>query len=190
MSTPGGDLKGEMAEIAQHEKHDVQSLTGLDRRFRGPLNAYFRRRLPSAAEVEDFTQEVFLRLTRHRENMTFQNVEALVFTIAANLLRDRARREATRGPPALSVEQDQMTAADPNLVEGIDAERVLLAKNDLNLALVALSELGERTRDVFVLQRLEGLQNKEVARELGISVSAVEKHMVRALSHIARRVGA
>lgn len=175
-----------MSELAHRENR--LDLVELNRRFRAPLNAYFRRRLAAAGECEDLTQEVFLRLTRHGERLTADNPDALVFTVAANLLRDRARRSATRGPTALSVEQDPIASFDPNLVEVIDAERVLLGRDDLNRALQALGELGERTRDVFVLQRLEGLKNREIAKELGISVSAVEKHMVRALTHIAQRM--
>lgn len=176
---PGGEHQKERLDLAE-----------LDRRFRGPLNAYFRRRLPASADAEDLTQEVFLRFARHGDRLTAENLDALVFTIAANLLRDLARRNVTRGPAALSVEQDAITSFDPNLIEVIDAERVLLGKDDLNLALAALRELSERTRDVFVLQRLQGFKNREIAKELGISVSAVEKHMVRALVHIAQRVGA
>jgi len=50
-------------------------------------------------------------------------------------------------------------------------------------------QLNERTRDVFVLNRLEQMKNREIAQMLGISESAVEKHMTKALAHLAREVG-
>jgi RNA polymerase sigma-70 factor (ECF subfamily) len=50
-------------------------------------------------------------------------------------------------------------------------------------------ELPARTRDVFVLRRLEGLPYNEIAKRLGLSVSAVEKHMLRATRHLVARVG-
>ncbi len=93
-----------------------------------------------------------------------------------------------RGVP-ISLDEEPAANENLQLIEVIEPERVLVGRDDLKLALSALGELTERTQAVFVLQRFEGRKNKEIARELGISVSAVEKHMVRALAHIARRVG-
>jgi len=53
-----------------------------------------------------------------------------------------------------------------------------------------LLELPERTRVVFVLRRLENLSYSEIGLRLGLSVSAVEKHMLRAVRHLATRMGA
>jgi RNA polymerase sigma-70 factor (ECF subfamily) len=47
--------------------------------------------------------------------------------------------------------------------------------------------LPARTRDIFVLFRLDQLKQSEIAARMGISVSAVEKHVVRAVAHLARR---
>jgi RNA polymerase sigma-70 factor (ECF subfamily) len=49
---------------------------------------------------------------------------------------------------------------------------------------LALRQLPERTRDVFMLRRFEGLKHAEIARLYGISVRAVEKHFAKALAHI------
>ena len=179
-------MVSKVSELTGHEAGEWTSIASLDRRFRRPLNSYFRRR--AAVDAEDLTQEVLLRLVKHEKNLTFDNIEGLVFTIAANLLRDQGRRRATRGGSA-QIELDGPSATfDPALVEAIEPERVLLSKDQLRKAMAGLAELGDRTRDVFVLQRFEGLKNKEIARELGISVSAVEKHMARALSHLAERM--
>lgn len=177
-----------MSEAIQRGVIEYNSLAGLDQRFRAPLTKYFRRRVNATSDAEDLTQEVFLRLSRHQQTLSYDNIEALIFTIAANLLRDRGRRQVTRGGPAQSLDDQPALANEPGLVEVLDAERVLLGRDELRQALAALRELGDRTQDVFVLQRLEGMKNKEIARELGISVSAVEKHMVRALTHIAKRL--
>jgi RNA polymerase sigma factor (sigma-70 family) len=177
-----------MSELFDRELADWPSIASLDRRFRRPLNSYFRRRTETACDAEDLTQEVLLRLTKHEKTLTFENIEALVFTIASNLLRDRNRRRATHCASSHFDLDGPMAAFDPGLVEVVEPERVLLGRDQLRAAMAALAELGDRTRDVFVLQRFEGMKNKEIARELGISVSAVEKHMVRALTHLAERV--
>ena len=55
-------------------------------------------------------------------------------------------------------------------------------------ATAALLELPDRTRIIFVLRRLEGMKYSEIAHKLGISVSAVEKHMLRAMSYLTERM--
>jgi RNA polymerase sigma-70 factor (ECF subfamily) len=68
----------------------------------------------------------------------------------------------------------------------IDPQRILGGKEDLHAATAALLRLPERTRTVFILRRLEGRRHRDIAMQLGISVSAVEKHMVRAILHLSQ----
>jgi RNA polymerase sigma factor (sigma-70 family) len=161
----------------------------LDRSFRGPLIAYFLKRVKSRNEAEDLTQEVFVRLLNHPDKNNGQTIEGYVFTIAANLLRDRAKSVA-------STHQRQAQRLDPlnendafaaNLVEDRSPERVLVGRQTIQDVLDALAELGERTREVFILARLENVQHREIAALYGISVSAVEKMMMKAMAHLGAR---
>jgi RNA polymerase sigma-70 factor (ECF subfamily) len=56
--------------------------------------------------------------------------------------------------------------------------------------MAALLSLPELTRTVFVLHRLEGRKQREIALQLGISIKSVEKHMVRAGRHLISSLGA
>lgn len=67
-------------------------------------------------------------------------------------------------------------------------ERVLIGKDRLAEAVAILMELPERPRTVFVLRRIEGLRYKDIAARLGISVSAIERHMKRAVLHLMKRL--
>ena len=161
----------------------------LDRSFRGPLVAYFMKRVNSRSEAEDLTQEVFMRLVNHPDRNNGQTMEGYVFTIAANLLRDRAKSVATAHHRRLqSLELlDEKEAFSANLVEDRNPERVLVGRQTIRDVLDALSELGERTRDIFILARLENVQHREIAALYGISVSAVEKTMMKAMAHLGAR---
>ena len=75
-------------------------------------------------------------------------------------------------------------------IEETSPERVLNSEQELNVVVDALQELSERTRDVFMLDRLEHLKHGEIAGLYGISVSAVEKHVAKAVAHLARRARA
>ena len=160
----------------------------LDARFRASLLAYFLRRTGSHQEAEDLTQETFVRLIGSN---TFENAEearAFVFRVASNLLRDRARsRTRLKQLPVLPI--DSVAVDEPKLVEGIDPERVLISKENLAEVLACLDELGERTKNIFILFRLEGMRQKGIAAFYGIGVSTVEKHVMAAVLHLSKRFG-
>jgi RNA polymerase sigma-70 factor (ECF subfamily) len=160
----------------------------LDARFRASLLAYFLRRTGSPQEAEDLTQETFVRLIG---SSTFENADearAFVFRVASNLLRDRARSQTRlRRFPTLPL--DSVAGDEPKLVEGIDPERVLISRENLSEVLACLDELGERTKNIFILFRLEGMRHKGIAAFYGISVSTVEKHVMAAVLHLTRRFG-
>lgn len=180
--TTGADKSPSLRDQAR------QGLTcELDRRFRLPLLAYFGRRVTSPAEAQDLTQDVFERILKGFGSVPIANVEALVFRVAVNLLRDRARRERTHGAeePLTSEDVGEFSEA---LTVCLSPERVVLGEMALADVLAAIEELSERTRAIFYLYRLENLKIREIAEFYGISASAVEKHVSKALLHLAQRL--
>ncbi|HEY4075603.1 MAG TPA: sigma-70 family RNA polymerase sigma factor [Rhizomicrobium sp.] len=166
---------------------DSQLDAELSHRFRAPLMAYFLKRVRDRTEAEDLTQEAFVRLIRNPDRNDGIAIHAYVFTIAANLLRDRARSRVTRAAGNHAPLHEVQEGAASALIEDISPERVLVARQTLAEVLEALAEMGERTRDIFILSRLENLPQREIAALYGISVSAVEKHMIRAMAHLGAR---
>jgi len=159
----------------------------LNQRFRAPLLAYFFKRVHDRAEAEDLTQEAFVRLALHPDQNNGETIHAYVFTIAANLLRDRARVRQSRHAAGHQALNDIHVNSAPSLVEERTPERVLLAREALRDVVAALGELSERTRDIFMLSRLERVPQREIAALHGITVSAVEKHIIKALAHLGAR---
>lgn len=161
----------------------------LDKRFRAPLRSYFARRLNSWADAEDLTQEVFVRLTRNPDRNDGQNIEAYVFTIAGTVLKDWGRYRTTRQAQAHRTLADaaENPTTPPVLVEERTPERVLMAKDALRDLENALRQLSPRTREIFLLSRIENVHHRDIASFHGISVSAVEKHVVKAIAHLAAR---
>jgi RNA polymerase sigma-70 factor (ECF subfamily) len=166
------------------------SLAELDARYRVALMSFFKRRVQSRAEAEDLTQDVLLRVVQSADRPNFELADGLIFTVATNLLRDRARRLKTRGGELhVQIGSDVERDPDRSLIEDIEPEHVLLSREMLARALHALQDLAPRTRQVFVLYRLEGLRQKEIAHLLGISASSVEKHVCKALAHLSEMLG-
>jgi RNA polymerase sigma factor (sigma-70 family) len=184
--TPWRILAGVTAEADNSPAPQATVVGELNRRFRLPLIAYFRRRVNNASEAEDLTQDVFERVLKVLNHSPVANAEALIFRIAVNLLRDRARRQLTHGSEQPLTAENVVAFADALTVD-LSPERVVLGEITLADVLAALQELGERTRAIFYLYRLENLKIREIAAIYGISASAVEKHVSKALLHLARR---
>lgn len=157
-------------------------LATLSQRHRVSLQRYFERRLKNKADVEDLVQEVFLRLARRGEFESIEHLDGYLFEVAASVFQDRLRQRYTR---AVDLHDEYR---DGHAREDFSPERVLIGREGVGRVAQALLELPERTRMAFVLYRFEGLRHPEIASRLGVSVSAVEKHVMRALTHLKQRL--
>jgi RNA polymerase sigma-70 factor (ECF subfamily) len=157
----------------------AQSLQALFMASRPALLRFMQLRGVSADEAEDLVQDLYLKL----EGLAVGPIaepRAYLYRMADNLLLDRrraairrARREelwSQAGPGSRASPGDAATAAD-------DA---LIAQQQLHIVESALASLSERTVEIFRRFRIEGERQKQIAADLGISVSAVEKHLQRA----------
>jgi RNA polymerase sigma-70 factor (ECF subfamily) len=152
-------------------------------RFSAPLASYFRRRVGSGEDVSDLVQEVFLRIAKMPDPGVIEVPDRFLFVIAANTLRDRARRLAAKGDPRhVQIEGLELESAD------VSPFRVLAGREGVRQVERALRELPERTRDVLVLKLFEEFRMADVANALGISKRAAEKHYARALQHLQARL--
>ncbi|MBS0331465.1 MAG: sigma-70 family RNA polymerase sigma factor [Proteobacteria bacterium] len=172
-----GSRTGLRTSRVQGQAEELAS--ALNARFRPALMAFFLRRIGNHAEAEDLTQDVLVRVTKHGAEIDASRPDAYVFQIAANLLRDRGRRHVVRANYMQSFE-----AASASDLEERDPQRVLQARQSLATVMRAVRELPERTRTVFILFRLEGMKQREIADHLGLSVRTVELHVIRASAHL------
>lgn len=167
-------------------------LAELDKRYRAALIRFFSRRVADRAQAEDLTQEVFLKLVRYPKMEDLTATDAFIFKVALNVLRDQRRRKLVRHADAHvclpdDSENQGVEALAAGLIEEIAPDRVLLGREALLNVLAALDELSETTRNIFILHRLEKMKQREIAALFNLSVSAVEKHIVRAMVHLSKR---
>jgi len=164
-----------LSTLTESERLDV-----LSRKYRPALSRYFGKRLYQQADVEDLVQEVLLRLAVRGNGSNIEQPEAYLMRTATNVWRDFLRKKRTH---AQDFHDEFLEERHPNAELGPD--HVLTAKESVEVVLAALNELPERTQQIFILCRVEGLRQKRVANRLNISVSAVEKHMMKAIAHLA-----
>jgi len=155
------------------------------REQRQSLLVFLRRRVASEEDAQDIAQESLVRLIRYREHAP-ESWNSLLYRIAINALNDRARR-------AQSQHQHDHISLDEHahgLVSN-DQEHVQRIANQQELARLqqALLGLPSRCREIYLLNRIEGMSYPEIAKHCGISVKAVEKNISRALALLRKKLG-
>lgn len=177
------------------ETHPVAEGTGkaallcvyLERRT--DLVRFFSLRLRSAAAAEDLVQEIYVRLAGVEAPGEIQNPAAYLYRLGSNLMLDRLRgerRTSRRDAAWLDSQTHQIGGQDVSAEPSPEA--AVAARLRLAQLAQALTELGPQTQRVFRMHKFEGRSHPEVAAELGISRSAVEKHMMAALKHLLARL--
>lgn len=170
-------------------KEAEQDEGGLDRRFRAPLCAYFARRVPDGDIADELTQEVFLRLMRNPGAGLDETPEIHVFKVASGVLQDWGRYRVTRsGAPSNPLGAVSETLGTPSVPLDERARNLAVAAKDALRELEqALSGLSGPTREIFLLSRVENVPHHEIANLHGLSLDAVEKHVLKAIAHLSAR---
>lgn len=129
-------------------------------------------------EAEDLLQEVWLRVTAAASGPIAQPLSYL-YRAANNLMVDRyrSRRQAERRERDWS---DATGAAEPERSDEPAADRVLIARETLAGAEAALAAVGPRAAAIFRRYRLEGAGQRDIALEMGVSLSTVESDLRKA----------
>jgi RNA polymerase sigma factor (sigma-70 family) len=169
------------AAAGQPPRADSRSLSDLYQRHSATLIRLLRGRLLNRQEAEDVTQEAYLRICAAGGTAALENPKAFLFKTAANLATDLRRRQRVRHSvqgPAAGSEQGGLD----NIAAVIATpEQIVSDRPRLALLEQSIRRLPAKCRTVFVLHRFQGLPYAEIATVLGITVHAVEKHIMRAL---------
>lgn len=143
------------------------------------LTRYFRSRLRQSDEAADLVQEAFARLAGFMARNALPRPGAYLQRIARNLLYDRSKRlEVRLAAFHLPIGEGSEPAVDADQCHAIEAQDVL------RLYRQALEQLPEKTREVFLLHRVEELTYREIGMKLALSVPTVQYHFARALAFI------
>lgn len=153
-------------------------LSELFRGERPHLARYLRRHVHNTEDAADLLQDAFARLASVHPSTTLLRPEAYLQRIVRNLVVDRARHRLREGFGHLGLDDCELPVVNPEQEYGIEARDLMRRYR------MALEMLTPRTREVFLLHRVEEITYGEIARRLGITVATVEYHMTRALIHL------
>jgi RNA polymerase sigma factor (sigma-70 family) len=144
------------------------------------VRARLRRLCPPGFDVENLIAESLCRAYAATEFERINAGRSYLFTIARNLLLDAMRRETI-------VPIDFV--ADLDILADDSLEASLTARDELRRLLAAVETLPPQCRRAFVLRRVYGHSPREIAVQMGLSVSTVEKHLARGISLLVEALG-
>lgn len=142
------------------------------------LVAHVAFRVGCESTAAGIVHDAYLRLCGSELPAHIENPRAFVFRVAANLAINHLRQEQFRGRHVeFGAVPEDVASAEP-AAESRLADQELLAH-----MLAAVRELPPKCREVFVLRRFHQMKMEDIAAQLGVSLSMVEKHLRRAVVH-------
>ena len=154
-----------------------QRISEVVKREQSRLRNFIRRRVPDPRDAEDILQDVFYELVEaNRLLMPIEHLTGWLFRVARNRITDLFRRKRPErfSDIAVADEDDELLRLEDLLPSPDAGPEVLYARNMLLDELeLAVDELPEEQRAVFVAHELEGRSFKEMAAETGVSVNTL-----------------
>ena len=138
------------------------------------LRNYISRFMISKHEIEDVSQETFLRAYTAEQKTVIDQPKAFLFRIAKNMLLSELSKKSRKMIDYVDdYEQGNTEFGSDNLEDN------LIAQQKLGAFCEAVATLPPKCRQVVLMKKVYGMSYKEIARRLGVSISAVEKHLIK-----------
>lgn len=144
-------------------------------KYQTDLRRFVTLKFGDVDEAEDIVQDAFHNFLRTDSPETLENPRAYLYQTAQNLALNRIRKRKYH---------EGYISLDHNEEEARSPERVITAEKDLQSVKTSLGNLPKNCHRAFVMSRVEGKSYQDIAEELGVSISSVEKYMMRAMTFL------
>jgi RNA polymerase sigma factor (sigma-70 family) len=147
--------------------------------------------LKNPSDVDDVIQDAYVRVLEYAASSPkMDNPAAFMHRIARNLAIDkiRWRRRTARVCSASDDSEDIRSQVQNVRSSDRQIDEVMEQKEILQTVLTAVSQLPAKCRDAYLLSRVEERTDREIALKVGLSVSMIEKYVLRARRHVAAYV--
>lgn len=144
------------------------------------LLQFLRHNWRNAGEIEDFLQDIYVRVFEAARKELPESAKLFVFATARNLLIDRVRRERIIPIETVSDLETVDVALD---VEAPD--RIVIARDELRRLQSAVDRLPPRCREAIMLKQVEGLTRREIAQRMGVGEETVKRHLTNGMVALA-----
>lgn len=161
---------------------DEDLMESLFYRYSQRMENFAAHILGDAAAAEDVVQDSFVKLYSKYRGKDEKNFAPLLFTVLRNSCKDTLRRRLSKGN-VITTDFSDITESE-KLYSSImlnGSGDALIYDELVKEVEIVLSSLPDRCREIFVMSRIDGLKNKEIAFRLGITEQAVKNQISKAL---------
>jgi len=166
-----------MTQIDDLELHNRRTMSAVSTAFLENydfLKRFLARFFSASQDIEDVAQEAYLRAYVAEQKKDIEQPKAYLFRIAKNLALTKLTKKSEKIT-------DYIEECSPSVVIGYGAaaDSEVEALESLGLYCDAVAALPEKCRQVFLLRKVHGLAHKEIAERMSLSVSSVEKYLLK-----------
>jgi len=160
------------------KKNEVKAFDTLFQKYSNKLYRFSFSLLKNSEDSKEIVQEAFFRIWNKRNEIdAFKSFKSYLFTISYHLVIDQLRLRL-KDQEYRSFLHEYFDLADDNLNSTSDFET-------LNQRIeLAVNELPEKRKQIYLMSRENGLSHKEIAEQLSINVKTVENQVGHAIKHI------
>jgi RNA polymerase sigma factor (sigma-70 family) len=182
----------EAASLKRMALEQDRRISDVVQREQSRLLRFIRRRVPDPRDAEDILQDVFYELVEaNRLLVPIEHITGWLFRVARNRITDLFRKKKPESFGEGANEDDERLRVEDLLPSPDAGPDALFARSLLLDALeLAVEELPEEQREVFVAHELEGRSFKEMAAETGVSVNTLLSRKRYAVRHLRERLQA
>lgn len=154
-----------------------------------PQTLFYATRIVGEDDAEDVVQDAFIELWKRKDEIIDEeHIKAFLFrttyTYSLNILKHRTiTQNYAESIQTISIKRTEYYRPDNNdaikLIENIELH------NEIK---IAINELPNKCRQVFIMSYIHGMKNKEIAEILNISIKTVEVHIYKALKYLRKRL--
>jgi RNA polymerase sigma-70 factor (ECF subfamily) len=162
----------------------------LVKRYQGPLYNFALRHLRSPSSAEEVVQDAFVRVVQNALEFKHEaRFSTWVYTIVRNLCIDQIRKQALRRHPSLDESKRESEGDGPTLGEQTadsraNVERTAVSMEIRERVMLAVEQLPDEQREVFLMREVSNLPFKEIAEIVGIPENTVKSRMRYALERL------
>ncbi|RCX31858.1 RNA polymerase sigma factor RpoE [Thioalbus denitrificans] len=185
-----GEQRTDQELVARVQRGDKRAFDVLVLKYQHRLAKLITRYVHDPSEVQDVTQEAFLKA--YRALPKFRGESAFytwIYRIAINTAKNYVVSQARRPPDTdIDAEEAEQYEGAPGLKENASPERMLLRDEIQQTVFDAIEQLPEDLRTAITLRELEGLSYEEIAQTMDCPVGTVRSRIFRAREAIDRKL--
>ena len=168
-----------MTQEANRKTHNRRPLSAVSAAFlenHAFLERFLARFFSDRRDIEDVAQEAYLRAYVAEQQKEIEQPKAYLFRIARNVALTKLTKKSEKITDYLAE-----SSASVVIESGAAADSEVEAQESLGLYCEAVAALPEKCRQAFLLRKVHGLAHKEIAERMSLSVSSVEKYLLRGI---------